>query len=104
MFLRCITPPAVDEEAFSKNIYNHTALYIPNGSWDEYVFNSNWYQFINIHETTTVEGQLSMQQAYTLMDAFFDSRKQYLKSLSPKHTIIHKLFCIFAANRRRSII
>jgi len=69
VLLRSITPPAIDEDAFSESIYNHTILYIPNGRWDEYVFNSNWYQFINIRETATEEEQLSMQQAYTLMDA-----------------------------------
>ena len=62
------TPPSFSN-SFSRNIYNHTILYIPNGSWDEYVFNSDWYQFINIRETTTEEEQLSMHQAYTLMEA-----------------------------------
>ena len=69
VLLRSTTPAFIDEDTFSKNIYNHTILYIPNGSWGEYVFNSNWYQFINIRETTIVEEQLSMQQTYTLMDA-----------------------------------
>ena len=63
------TPPSFAEDAFSQSIYNHTTLYIPCGSWDEYVFSSNWYQFSNIREAATAEAQLSMQQAYTLMDA-----------------------------------
>ena len=63
------TPPSFKDNTFTQNMYNHTSLYIPNGSWDDYVFGSNWYQFINIRETALTEEQVSMQQAYTLMDA-----------------------------------
>ena len=63
------TPPSFNEYAFSQKMYNHTSLYIPNGSWDEYVFSSDWYKFINLRETATAEEQVSSQQVYTLMDA-----------------------------------
>lgn len=62
-------PPRIKEDAFSEDLYNHTNLYIPNGSWDEYVFTSYWYKFINIREIIMTENQLSAQQVYTLMDA-----------------------------------
>ena len=69
ILVKDMTPPYLGYMAFSDPTYYHGTLYIPNGSWYEYAFNSDWYRFINIRETTLEEEQLSMQQAYTLMDA-----------------------------------
>lgn len=68
VLIKCNTPPT-GGAAFSEQTYYHTTLYIPTGCWDAYAYDDNWYKFINIRETATSEEQLSMQQAYTLMDA-----------------------------------
>ena len=63
------TPPTAYTSSFSEQTFYHTTLYIPTGSWDDYAYDNSWYRFINIRETATTEAQLTMQQAYTLMDA-----------------------------------
>ena len=62
-------PPQAYQTSFSEPTYYHAKLYVPNGCWYDYAFNYGWYRFLNIRETTMAEEQLSMQQAYTLMDA-----------------------------------
>lgn len=62
-------PPEAYQTSFSEPTYYHAKLYVPNGCWYDYAFNYGWYRFLNIRETTMAEEQLSMQQAYTLMDA-----------------------------------
>ena len=72
VLVKCATPPDVDvygDPCFSKPTLYHTTLYVPAGCWDAYAYDDYWFQFINIRETATSEGQVSMQQAYTLMDA-----------------------------------
>ena len=69
VLIKCITPPVGPGLAFSEQTFFHTTLYIPTGSWDAYAYDNNWYRFINIREIATTEEQLSMRQAYTLMDA-----------------------------------
>ena len=80
VFIKCATPPASDdyndydsdeyeEGYFSQQTFYHATLYVPSGSWDAYAFDNQWYRFINIRETATEEEQVTMQQAYTLMDA-----------------------------------
>ena len=82
VFIKCATPPACDdydddydydeyyeEGYFSPQTSYHATLYVPSGSWDAYAFDYQWYRFINIRETATEEEQVTMQQAYTLMDA-----------------------------------
>lgn len=69
VLIKCATPPAGPGLAFSEQTFFHTTLYIPTGSWDAYAYDNNWYRFINIREIATAEEQLSMEQAYTLMDA-----------------------------------
>lgn len=68
VLIKCTTPPT-GGAAFSEQTYYHTTLYVPVGSWDAYAYDENWYRFINIRETAISQEQLSMQQAYTLMDA-----------------------------------
>lgn len=69
VLIKCTTPPMGSGLAFSEQTFFHTTLYIPTGSWDAYAYDNNWYRFINIREIATAEEQLSMQQAYTMMDA-----------------------------------
>lgn len=69
VLIKCITPPLGPGLAFSEQTFFHTTLYIPTGSWDAYAYDNNWYRFINIREIATAEEQVSMHQAYTLMDA-----------------------------------
>ena len=69
LLIHCATPPSASTSAFSEQTLYHTTLYIPIGSWDAYAYDNAWYKFINIRETATTEQQVSMQQAYTLMDA-----------------------------------
>ena len=68
VLIKCVTPPA-GSSAFSSQTYYHTTLYVPAGCWDAYAYDDNWYLFHNIRETATTEEQVTMQQAYTLMDA-----------------------------------
>ena len=73
--VKCATPPVTNDGnsetngTFSIQTYRHATLYVPTGSWDAYAFSDTWFYFINIRETATAEEQVSMQQAYTLMDA-----------------------------------
>ena len=69
VFIKSTTPPALGADSFSNQTLYHTTLYVPTGSWDAYAYDNRWYKFINIRETATAEEQVSMQQAYTLMDA-----------------------------------
>ena len=69
LLIHCATPPSASTSAFSEQTLYHTTLYIPTGSWDAYAYDNAWYKFINIRETAVAEEEVSMQQAYTLMDA-----------------------------------
>ncbi len=68
VLIKRTTPPS-GSSAFSNQTYYHTTLYIPTGSWDAYAYDDNWYLFHNIREVATEEEQLTIQQAYTMMDA-----------------------------------
>ena len=69
ILVKCATPPTASNDSFSEQTFYHTTLYVPTGCWDSYAYDNNWYKFINIREMATAEEQVSMQQAYTLMDA-----------------------------------
>ena len=66
--MKSVVPSNSFSSAFSSQTYYHATLYVPAGSWDAYAYDKRWYQFINIRETVTSGEQLSMQQAYTLMN------------------------------------
>ena len=68
ILIKCETPPYI-KGSFSNQTLYHATLYVPAGRWAAYVYNDAWYQFINIRETALTEEHVSMQQAYTLMDA-----------------------------------
>ena len=69
VMVKCATPPEGNTKFFSEQTFYHTTLYVPTGCWDAYAYDNYWYLFHNIKETATSEEQVSMQQAYTLMDA-----------------------------------
>lgn len=65
---KCTTPPTISRNTFSEQTFYHIMLYIPTDCWSTYIYDNVWYLFHNIRETATTEEQVSMQQAYTLMD------------------------------------
>ena len=69
LLIKCITPPSIRSDTFSGQTLYHTTLYAPTGSWDAYAYDDSWYLFHNIRETATTEREVSMEQAYTLMEA-----------------------------------
>lgn len=69
ILIKGATPPTSYTNSFSEQSFFHTTLYIPTDSWDAYAYDNAWYKFINIREAATAEQQVSMRQAYTLMDA-----------------------------------
>ena len=70
VLVKCTTPPTLSSSrVFSEATRHHATLYVPAGCWDAYAFDDEWLWFNNIRETAMAEEQVSMQQAYTLMDA-----------------------------------
>lgn len=69
VLIKCATPPSIESHVFSEQTLYHTALYVPVDCWDAYAYDDNWYKFHNIRETATTEEEVSVLQAYTLMDA-----------------------------------
>ncbi len=57
------------DNAFSQATLNHAMLYIPKDTWENAVYDGDWYQFINIREVAASTTELSNIQAYTLMNA-----------------------------------
>jgi hypothetical protein len=53
-------------DTFSQPEYNHTMLYVPQNSYWDYVFNSEWYRFLHIKEFAVDE--VEARQAYMLAD------------------------------------
>ena len=77
--IKAKTPPSGGENAFSNQTYYHTILMVPEGSWDAYAYNNNWYQFINIREMAYNEANMTNSKAYMMKSAtegsylFYDS-------------------------------
>ena len=53
---------------FSDNTFMHAMLYIPEGTWSDYVYKGSWWRFYNIREISTNISMLSSSQVYTLMN------------------------------------
>ena len=76
--IKAKTPPS-GGSAFSGQSYYHTALMIPEGSWDAYAYSDNWYQFINIREMAYNAVNMTNSKAYMMKSAtegsylFYDS-------------------------------
>ena len=68
ILLRCATPPTIYSYSFSNYTFEVTSLYIPIGTRDTYEYENIWDWFENIREAAIKEEQLSVWQAYTLMD------------------------------------
>jgi len=68
VFVKRNMPPHKKEGTFSKQTYIHAMLYVPSGSWADYAYDNEWYQFVNIREVATSEDELAEQQAYMMMD------------------------------------
>ena len=60
------TQPNGFPDTFSQPEYNHTMLYVPQNSYWDYVFNSEWYRFLHIKEFAVDE--VEARQAYMLAD------------------------------------
>ena len=74
------TPPNLEKNnAFSNQSYYHGTLMVPEGSWDAYAYDDDWYQFINIREMAYNATNLTNSKAYTMKSAtegaylFYDS-------------------------------
>ena len=77
--IKAKTPPYSGKNTFSNQSYYHTTLMIPEGSWDKYAYDDDWYQFINIREMAYNAVNLTNSKAYTMRSAtegvylFYDS-------------------------------
>ena len=76
--IKAKTPPT-GGSAFSDQTYYHTTLMIPEGSWDAYAYDDNWYKFINIREVVYNAVNLTNSKAYMMKSTtegaylFYDS-------------------------------
>lgn len=73
IYLTSINPPSLytttnSNPSFSTTTTSHGILYVPYGSWDKYVYDSDWAAFIHIREFATQTTHLSNQTAYTLLN------------------------------------
>ena len=81
--IKAETPPNITNlkysNTFSNQSYYHTTLMIPEGSWDAYAYDDDWYQFINIREMAYNAANITNSKAYTMRSAtegaylFYDS-------------------------------
>lgn len=82
------TPPSSGENTFSGQSYYHTALIIPEGSWDAYAYDNYWYKFINIREMAYNSVNLTNSKAYMLKSSnegsylFYDSVNDCVAALN----------------------
>ncbi|MBR7051543.1 MAG: leucine-rich repeat domain-containing protein [Bacteroidaceae bacterium] len=60
------TTPNRFPDIFDGAVYNHTTLYVPQNTYWDYVFNSEWYRFLHIKEFAADE--VEARQAYMLAD------------------------------------
>lgn len=69
--LKCAaaTPPKAGDNSFSVQTQYHTTLYVPNGTWDAYAYDNQWYRFINIREESTSASKVKAEEVYTLMNS-----------------------------------
>ena len=56
-------------EVFSEPTLYHAMLYVPYGTMWEAIYEGDWWKFINIREMTFETGELTHNQAYTLMNS-----------------------------------
>lgn len=79
--------PAKEGNAFNPQILAHSILYVPEGVWENYAFDGQWYQFANIKEFAEEINQVSATNAYTLMSpdfqyAVYDEVNDYVRMVA----------------------
>lgn len=57
------------EDAFSDNTLNHAILYIPNGKWQDAIYNGGWYLFRNIREIELDTSETKESMTYSIMNS-----------------------------------
>ena len=58
----------ISSEVFDYNMYNHTQVYVPEGTYWDYAF-SDWGSFIHIKEMAMDAGDFEKSKAYMIADA-----------------------------------
>jgi hypothetical protein len=69
---------SLEDAGFSAQEFNHTVLYVPENTYWNYVFDSDWYHFYHIKEYASTE--LLARQAYMLAEADGTNYKVYNSS------------------------
>ena len=83
---------SIGSEAFSTNIYNHTQVYVPEGTYWNYAF-SDWGSFIHIKEMAMNTESLESHKAYMIADAsgrnytVYDATKNELVNIAYTHAL-----------------
>lgn len=85
-------PSKLYEEIFIQNEFNHTQLYVPEGTYWDYAF-CDWGNFIHIKEMAMDAEELKPAKAYMIADAkgcnytVYDARKGTLKNVEYTHSL-----------------
>ena len=80
---------------FSKYTLNHATLFIPEGTYWDYVYTGNggWGEFIHIKEMAMTEGALLSNKAYLIADSkgtnfkVYDAERDALKNVEYTHAL-----------------
>lgn len=87
------TNPEKYEDAFSETTYLHCPLYVPDGTYWNYVYKSGWGRFAHIKEYATEAQSVSENKVYMLSDARGYNYSVYDKDSGSLKTVeyAHKL-------------
>lgn len=87
------TNPEKYEDAFSETTYLHCPLYVPDGSYWNYVYKSGWGRFAHIKEYAAEAQSVSENKVYMLSDArgynysVYDEDSGSLKTVEYAHKL-----------------
>lgn len=87
------TNPEKYEDAFSETTYLHCPLYVPDGTYWNYVYKSGWGRFAHIKEYATEAQSVSESKVYMLSDArgynysVYDEDSGSLKTVEYAHKL-----------------
>lgn len=87
------TNPEKYEDAFSETTYLHCPLYVPDGTYWNYVYKSGWGRFAHIKEYATEVQSVSENKVYMLSDArgynysVYDEDSGSLKTVEYAHKL-----------------
>lgn len=87
------TNPEKYEDAFGETTYLHCPLYVPDGSYWNYVYKSGWGRFAHIKEYATEAQSVSENKVYMLSDArgynysVYDEDSGSLKTVEYAHKL-----------------